>query len=328
MAQVDTFTAQGAAEWVACEDLSQPGGAIALVPAAAAGGGASKTEWFTKGHSVFGSADDDSYYLNMSKASVIGAPNDALAVRLLSKNYSFLTWELVENAVPPIRHTGGVRAFVGSRGSSVDTTFGDTGEDAAGYGFPPALAYVFNLTNIAEGGKPILSRSSYLNDSLLAEGLVGGELPVVVFYYPVLPACPPVDTADDADAVRGKPKPPACNPYLPPSAKGARYWTMIASPEPDMHGSREQAVWFRFQQLECGAAVAADVTDPSCALVGKPQCKYTSNHSWIKQAPERFFVRRRRHSTRHPDLPSAHRTPPLRTHGRRRLLIRSHPTRF
>jgi hypothetical protein len=89
---------------------------------------------------------------------------------------------------------------VGSRSSSADTTFNDQGEDAAGYGFPPPLSYVFNLTNIAEGGTPITNRNQYINQSGMAEGLVGGDLPVVIYYYPVdgtlfaLRA----DTADDA----------------------------------------------------------------------------------------------------------------------------------
>ena len=58
----------------------------------------------------------------------------------LSANTS-LSWQMVSRALPPIRHTGGVRAILGSRGSSVDTTINDDGEDAAGYGLPPALAY-------------------------------------------------------------------------------------------------------------------------------------------------------------------------------------------
>ena len=69
-----------------------------------------------------------------------------------------------------------MRAFVGSRGSSVDTTFNDQGEDASNYGFPPPLSYVFNLTNIAEGGTPIKNRDQYINQSAMAEGLVGGGM--------------------------------------------------------------------------------------------------------------------------------------------------------
>lgn len=102
---------------------------------------------------MFGSAHDEEYYLGFSKSEVVKNESDIdLLANHLLNNFSFLTWELVASAVPVIRNTGGARAFVGSRGSSVDTTFGDSGEDAASYGFPPSLAYVFNLTNRAEGG--------------------------------------------------------------------------------------------------------------------------------------------------------------------------------
>lgn len=222
MARVDTFNFMGKA-WSACEDLQQPGGALALVSKG-------ETQWFTKSHELFGSAKDESYYLNLTKAAVKSAKTDILAVTLLSANYTYLTWELVANAIPPIRHSGGVRAFVGSRGSSVDTTFSDTGEDAAGYGFPQAASYVFNLTNLADGGTPIGDARKYVNYTAMAEGLVGGgddTSPAVVFYYPVL----------------------GNSPYLPNSTNGRRYWTMVAVGQADMHGSREQSVQMRFQQV-------------------------------------------------------------------------------
>ena len=150
--------------------------------------------------------------------------------------------------MPPIRHAG-VRTFVGSRGSVADTSFTDAGEDAAGYGFPPPMSFVFNLTNLAEGGKPIVDPQQYVNSSRMAEGLVGDHLPVVILYFPLVTG----------------------SPYLPPNSTaakgGGRYWTMIASPEPDMRGSREQRVWFRFAQLECAGAAL----EPPCALVGTPQ---------------------------------------------------------
>eukprot|EP00966_Prymnesium_polylepis_P014580 336583-Prymnesium_polylepis.1 len=233
---VDTFKLYDESLWSVCEDLQQPGGAVALVSAAG------ETHWFGKGHEVYGSANDEDYYLNLTKAAVVGAKADILAVKLL--NSSLLTWQGVARAIPPIRHSGGVRAFVGSRGSSVDTTFSDEGEDAAGYGFPPVLSYVLNLSNMAEGGQPIHDGRQHVNYSAMAEGLVGNALPVVVFYYPVLPS----------------------SPYLPPGAKGGRrYWTMIAAASPDMRGSREQRVVFRFQQTECIIN-----RQPSCALVGAP----------------------------------------------------------
>ena len=48
---------------------------------------------------------------------------------------------------------------------------------------------------------------------------------------------------------------------------GSRYWTMIASPVPDMEGGREQSVWFRFQQVRC----AGERLAPPCELFGRPQ---------------------------------------------------------
>ena len=48
---------------------------------------------------------------------------------------------------------------------------------------------------------------------------------------------------------------------------GSRYWSMVASPVPDMQGGRQQSVWFRFQQLRCAGAHLA----PPCVLHGAPQ---------------------------------------------------------
>ena len=102
----------------ACEDLQEPGGAIALVCSSGI------VEWFSKGYEVYGSAHDDDFYLNLTKDAVHSSTTaDILGIKLLSRNYSHLTWELVASAVPPIRNSGGARAFTGSRGSSVDTTF-------------------------------------------------------------------------------------------------------------------------------------------------------------------------------------------------------------
>ena len=147
----------------------------------------------------------------------------------MSKNFTHVSWELVESAIPPIKQAG-VRTFVGSRGSSVDTTFSDSGEDAAGYGFPAAVDYVFNLTNEAEGGTFIAAgrgeSANYLNTSGMAEGLVGGELPVVVFYYPVLPPCNATGGGAPPDSA-GKPN-AACTSNLPAGTTGSRYWTMVS----------------------------------------------------------------------------------------------------
>ena len=240
-----------------CEDLQRPGGALALLRDSSGRG----IEWFHKSYEVFGSGpggSDDNYYLNLTKQAAVADTTDVLAVQLLS-DAAGITWEKVADAVPPIRRAG-VRTFVGSRGSVADTTFDDAGEDAAGYGFPPPLSYVFNLSNIAEGGSPIMDGSQYINSSLMADGLVGDYLPIVVFYFPVRPD----------------------SPYLPPAARGnrSRYWTMIASASPDMGGSREQTVWFRFTQIECDKGVGVSGVGAMCRLVGEPQ--YWDTYWWSR----------------------------------------------
>lgn len=249
---VDSFERAGA-RWDVCEDLEKPSGALALLPAAGGPG-----EWFHKSYELYGSGpfgSDDEYYLNLTKQAAVADKTDILAIQLLG-DPAGVTWESVAAAVPPIRRAG-VRTFVGSRGSVADTTFSDAGEDAAGYGFPPALSYVFNLTNMAEGGSPIEDGAQYINSSRMADGLVGDHLPIPIFYYPVV----------------------ADSPYLPPSARGqnrSRYWTMIASASPDMKGSREQTVWFRFSQVECAGPELA----PPCSLVGQPQ--YWDTYWWTR----------------------------------------------
>ena len=86
----------------------------------------------------------------------------------------------------------------------------------------------------------------------MADGLVGGVLPNLVLYFPVL---------------------------LPANASGSRYWTMVATPVPDMQGSREQAVWFRFQQVQC----AGEAHAPPCELHGDAQ--YWDSF-WFARAPD------------------------------------------
>eukprot|EP00966_Prymnesium_polylepis_P317402 7333258-Prymnesium_polylepis.1 len=162
----------------------------------------------------------------------MSAKADVLAVKLLCNLSTSQPCEVtrmaVEAAVPPMVTTG-VRNFVGSRSASVDTTFGDRGDDGSGYGFPAVQDYVMNLTAIAQGEPPILDFSRHLNVSMVADGLVGGMLPSAHFVFPVS----------------------RTSPYLPKNTSQSRYWDMIAAPVADMRGSREQSVWFRFQQVGC-----------------------------------------------------------------------------
>lgn len=81
----------------------------------------------------------------------------------------------------------GVRTFVGSRSSSVDATFSDHADDCTDNGFPRPQTYVMNLTAIARGEPAIKDFINYVNFSAMADGLVGGVQPNVIFYFPILP---------------------------------------------------------------------------------------------------------------------------------------------
>ena len=263
--QVDTFTTADRIEWSACEDLAVPGGGITLVPERGA------AVHLPKSYEPYSPEPDDYYYLGLGKADVLAAKWDMLGDAILNQCSAKTsttglcepTWERVERAVPVMRYSqgnkqasgnnfmcspyspeSGVRTFTGSRSASVDATFSDHADDCTDNGFPRPQGYVMNLTAIAAGEPPIHDFLQYVNFSAMAEGLVGGGdgYPNLIFYFPI-------QTQNFS------------------SFGGSRYWTMIASPVPDMQGGREQSVWFRFQQLRCAGAAFA----PPCELLGKPQ---------------------------------------------------------
>jgi hypothetical protein len=74
-AAVDSFAINGTA-WIACEDLQQPAGSIALVSTAGC------TEWFSKGYEVYASANDEEYYLGLGKSYVTKNTVDVLVSNL------------------------------------------------------------------------------------------------------------------------------------------------------------------------------------------------------------------------------------------------------
>ena len=88
--------------WQACEDLQRPGGDIVLVAASG------EMEWFQKGYEVYGSANDDDFYLGLGKNNVTASKSDILALTLLnaSSEFPFISWERVASAIPPLRGSG------------------------------------------------------------------------------------------------------------------------------------------------------------------------------------------------------------------------------
>ena len=238
MDQVDVFSINGTA-WAACEDLQQAGGSIALVP------DKGEAEWFSKGYEPYLSNwTDDSFYLGLTKDAVANASTDIMGAKLLESKA--ISWAAVERAAPPIRLPAlgggcntnrGVRTFVGSRGSRVDATTDNHGGDSDWEGWPSWESYAINLHNQATG-EPT---ESY-NGSASGDGLVGGVLPTLIFYTPMLS-----NASLDNKTVE--------QPY--------RYWTYMQVAVPVTDGNPEQMVRMRFQQIAC----AGPNKEPPCKLV-------------------------------------------------------------
>ena len=77
LTRVDGFALNGS-NWTACEDLSLPGGALALL---SSGG---EAEWFTKSHEPYIQGDDEDYYLGLGKETALRAKTDLLGQTLLT----------------------------------------------------------------------------------------------------------------------------------------------------------------------------------------------------------------------------------------------------
>jgi hypothetical protein len=236
---VDGFSAEGLT-WAACEDLSTPGGGLTLIPESG------PAVHLPKSYEPYSPEPDDAYYLGLGKQTVLKAKWDMLGDAILHQceektpttGLCEPTWRRVERAVPVMRYSqgnkhasgnqfmcspyspeSGVRTFTGSRSSSVDATFSDHADDCTDNGFPRPQGYVMNLTAIANGEPPVADFLKYVDFASMAEGLVGGGdgYPNLIFYFPLLP-----------QHFSG--------------FGGSRYWTMIASPVPDMQGGRQQSV--------------------------------------------------------------------------------------
>ena len=78
--QVDSFAVNNT-EWIACEDLQVPGGALVLIPATASG---QQPLWITKGHEPYIQGPDEDYYLGLGKKNVTTADTDMLGHALLT----------------------------------------------------------------------------------------------------------------------------------------------------------------------------------------------------------------------------------------------------
>ena len=168
---------------------------------------------------------------NASLAELNNADDDMLGkalLRLAAAERRDVSFDEVLAALPPIMSGWGAKpnfgyagqhTFTGSREASVDLVFDHKGDCGQWTGFPRPL------TVVAEP----------LDDGNIFEGLLGGELPILVWVFPV----------------KGNGSAAASPEQV---AAGCR-WEMTVAPIADVDHNHEQPAFFRFVRL-CGAELS------------------------------------------------------------------------
>ena len=200
-------------DYIVCEDFTGGGGNSSLLYVAASGA----TIALPKRVVPQTVADKDSY-LGLGKAAVMKATHDVLGAALLAKVGGFHLAD-VEAAVPPMRTIAGPWTWTATRESAVDIALTPGGDDKGSMGLPtPAkiqFTPLFNETPVAK--MEIRGRTFDMWD-----GLVGGHLPVLVFFFP------------DSNV-----------------SASSKYWEMTIAPVP-FGGGNEAPVHIRYVRVEHG----------------------------------------------------------------------------
>ena len=209
-----------------CEDLSRINGSMVFTAAASGGGGGGggarngsrHDTWLHKRlyaqntAPTFGNVTGGLRTLNEAEDDLLGKKLLALA----AKERRDVSLDEVLNVLPAIKSGwgsnprfdyDGQHTFTGSRESSVDVFFDHKGDCGQWSGYPRPL------TVIAEK----------FDQENVSAGLLGGELPILLWSFPVLEA----------------------------TGAGCR-WEMAAAPVADVQHSHEQPVFFRFMRVCAG----------------------------------------------------------------------------
>jgi len=216
------------ADYIVCEDLTTPNSTILF--SALPTGTTTQADIVLRRRVVPQTVADADSYLGLTKAAVMSASHDVLGAALLAKPGGF-TLADVTAAIPPIRNVNGPWTWTASRESAVDVALGPGGDDRSSMGLPtPAVIQFTPLFNET----PIAGMTERGRTKSVWDGLVGGHLPVLAFYFPD-------DVASDQQA--------------PASADGdgshGKYWEMQVAPVP--HGAGNEApVHIRYQRVEDG----------------------------------------------------------------------------
>ena len=244
----------------ACEDLSRANGSITFVPLAAQPRGAAPSPFpltLTKALEA-NSGDDNQFLGNLTKEQVMNAPSDIMGNRLLGIHgfppRGEPTLSEVKAAVSPIRPTtrGNVAVWTATREATVDAVFSPTADFAtAGTPDPQHASKVL----------PGLRSPSFEQ-----EGLLGGDLPILVLNYPTR-----ASRSDDSTVLReAVEQVQALRAELEEAVAGQRYADAAAIQE-RMRSARRWA--------STAAAAAGTVVGGGAAAQGA-NCTYVAGHDW------------------------------------------------
>jgi hypothetical protein len=214
-----------------CEDFSVLNGSLTLPVS----GGAEDGERLQL-HKRLYAQQTTPTFANSSLPALSAAPDDLLGKALLAlaaeDGGRDVSYDEVLAALPPIISGWGEKdnfgyagqhTFTGSREASVDLVFDHKGDCGQWAGYPRPATVV---------KEPLESRNIF-------EGLLGGELPILVWVFPV----------QDPDGAAA-----AAAASAQQVVEGCR-WEMTVVPVADVEHNHEQPAFFRFARL-CGSALS------------------------------------------------------------------------
>lgn len=214
-----------------CEDFAQLNGSLTLLA------GAAGTPALRLSKRLY-TQNTSPTFANATLQALNAAPDDLMGkafLKLAAAEGRDVSYDEIFNALPPILSGWGAKpnfgyagqhTFTGSREASVDLVFDHKGDCGQWTGYPrPAT---------------VISEPLDLGNTL--EGLLGGELPILVWVFPVKPSNRDNSTVN----TNAKPKILTAAQVV----QGCR-WEMTVVPVADVEHNHEQPAFFRFARL-CG----------------------------------------------------------------------------
>ena len=166
-----------------------------------------------------------------------------------------------------------VHTFVGSRGSSVKSSFDSLGSDVNGFGYPDMNQWPDKYGRSSAVFKDLLNKTDQ------REGLWGSHLPIVTMFHSFLAGSECSSCSVPPSPCPGKPGHTFCSenpaphqcdqpPCHPGNNSGSGWIEWTAVPVADMEGSQQQDVFFRVTKVDDNGTVVDARYFDTFALLG------------------------------------------------------------